>query len=50
MSGEIVMRKQLLNSGKLFALIGIDNLFNYKYTMFHPFPQRTLLGTLKYSY
>lgn len=30
--------------------LGIDNLFNYKYTLFHPFPQRTLVGTLKYSY
>lgn len=30
--------------------LGIDNLFNYKYTLFHPFPQRTLVATLKYSY
>lgn len=44
------MRKLLLSNGKLFALIGIDNLSNYKYAMFHPFPQRTLVGTLKYSY
>jgi len=32
------------------ASVGIDNLNNYKYTLFHPFPQRTLVANLKYSY
>lgn len=34
----------------LVGSVGIDNLFNYKYTLFHPFPQRTLIATLKYAY
>ncbi len=34
----------------LVGAVGIDNLFNYKYGLFHPFPQRTLIATLKYAY
>jgi iron complex outermembrane receptor protein len=30
--------------------IGVDNLFNRKYFLFHPFPQRTLVGSLKYAF
>ena len=32
------------------AAVGIDNLNNYKYFLFHPFPQRTLAAQLKYRY
>ncbi|HEX4684529.1 MAG TPA: hypothetical protein VH277_17550, partial [Gemmatimonadaceae bacterium] len=32
-----------------FAALGIDNLLDRKYFLFHPFPQRTLVGSLKYS-
>lgn len=32
------------------ASAGIDNINNYKYFLFHPFPQRTLVASLKYSY
>ena len=31
------------------AGLGVDNVLNRKYFLFHPFPQRTLVGTLKYS-
>jgi iron complex outermembrane receptor protein len=31
------------------AGLGIDNVLNRKYFLFHPFPQRTLVGTLKYA-
>jgi iron complex outermembrane receptor protein len=31
------------------AAIGIDNLNNYKYWNFHPYPQRTLIGELKFD-
>ncbi len=34
----------------LVGAVGIDNLLNYKYTLFHSFPQRTLIATLKYAY
>jgi iron complex outermembrane receptor protein len=30
--------------------LGVDNLFNRKYFLFHPFPQRTFVGNLKYDY
>lgn len=30
--------------------LGIDNLNNYKYTLYHPFPQRTVVGNLKYKF
>jgi len=29
--------------------LGIDNLNNYKYWNFHPYPQRTYLAELKYD-
>jgi len=32
------------------AALGVDNLNNSKYFLFHPFPQRTLFGELKYTY
>jgi iron complex outermembrane receptor protein len=31
------------------AGLGVDNVLNRKYFLFHPFPQRTLVGTLKYA-
>jgi iron complex outermembrane receptor protein len=31
------------------AALGIDNLNNYKYWNFHPYPQRTFSGELKYD-
>ena len=34
----------------LAAGIGVDNLGDRKYFLFHPFPQRTVLVDLKYSY
>jgi iron complex outermembrane recepter protein len=30
--------------------LGADNLFNRKYFLFHPFPQRTFVGNLKYAF
>jgi iron complex outermembrane receptor protein len=32
------------------AALGIDNLNNRKYFLFHPFPQRTVLAELRLSY
>jgi len=32
------------------AAVGIDNLNNHKYFLFHPFPQRSLTAELKYTY
>jgi len=32
------------------AAVGIDNLTNEKYFLFHPFPQRTLVADLKLTY
>ncbi|MBC7752222.1 MAG: TonB-dependent receptor [Candidatus Saccharibacteria bacterium] len=32
------------------AALGVDNLNNSKYFLFHPFPQRTVFGELKYTY
>jgi iron complex outermembrane receptor protein len=32
------------------ASLGADNLLNRKYFLFHPFPQRTFIGTLKYTF
>ena len=34
----------------LAADVGVDNLNDRKYFLFHPFPQRTVLVDLKYSY
>ncbi len=33
----------------LTAALGVDNLNNRKYFLFHPFPQRTLVGSLQYG-
>ncbi|HTI67689.1 MAG TPA: TonB-dependent receptor [Caulobacteraceae bacterium] len=32
------------------AAVGVDNLNSDKYFLFHPFPQRTVVAELKYSY
>jgi iron complex outermembrane receptor protein len=32
------------------AALGVDNLNNSQYFLYHPFPQRTVFGELKYSY
>ena len=32
------------------ASFGIDNLNNIDYFLFHPFPQRTFVANLRYSY
>lgn len=32
------------------AALGVDNLNNSQYFLYHPFPQRTLFGELKYTY
>ncbi len=32
------------------AAFGIDNLNNRKYFLYHPFPQRTIFGELKFTY
>ncbi len=34
----------------LAASVGADNLFNRKYFLFHPFPQRTYSSSLKYQF
>jgi iron complex outermembrane receptor protein len=30
--------------------VGIDNLTNYQYWNFHPYPQRTLFGDVKWTF
>ena len=32
------------------ASLGVDNLSNQKYFLFHPFPQRTVVGELKFQF
>ena len=32
------------------ASLGVDNFLNRKYFLFHPFPQRTFVATLKYAF
>ena len=32
------------------ASLGVDNLLDRKYFLFHPFPQRTFVGSLKYGF
>ena len=32
------------------ATLGVDNLLNRKYFLFHPFPQRTLTTSLRYAF
>ena len=34
----------------LTASLGVDNLNNRNYFMYHPFPQRTFIGNLKYNF
>lgn len=34
----------------LAATLGVDNLLNRKYFLFHPFPQRTFSSSLKVTY
>jgi hypothetical protein len=36
------------NRCKLFAA-GVDNFNSWKYFLFHPFPQRRLVASLRYS-
>ncbi|MFL5581794.1 MAG: TonB-dependent receptor [Gemmatimonadaceae bacterium] len=31
------------------ASLGVDNLLDRKYFLFHPFPQRTIVGSMKYA-
>ena len=31
------------------ASLGVDNLLDRKYFLFHPFPQRTLVGSAKFT-
>ena len=35
---------------KTRASLGIDNLNNRKYYLFHPFPQRTVMAELKHAF
>ncbi len=32
------------------AAVGVDNLLNRKYFVFHPFPQRTVVGNLRFAF
>lgn len=32
------------------AALGVDNLLNQKYFLFHPFPQRTIVGNLRFAF
>jgi iron complex outermembrane receptor protein len=34
----------------LSASLGVDNLTNRNYFLYHPFPQRTFIGNLKYNF
>ena len=42
------LRVQRDTGSHLFAF-GVDNVLNRKYFLFHPFPQRTFVGSLKYA-
>jgi iron complex outermembrane recepter protein len=37
-------------SERISATAGVDNLLNRKYFLFHPFPQRTVISSLKYAF
>ena len=37
-------------NGNWSTSLGVDNLLDRKYFLFHPFPQRTFLASLKYDY
>ena len=50
--------KMIRNGGRIIGYkfdknwtgaVGIDNLNNHNYFLFHPFPQRTLVGNLRYT-
>ena len=43
------MRATAIND-HLAAGLGVDNLGDRNYFLFHPFPQRTVVADLKYSY
>jgi iron complex outermembrane receptor protein len=45
---DVHVRYQIVDM--LAAEMGIDNLNNDKYFLFHPFPQRTFYGSLKLTY
>jgi iron complex outermembrane receptor protein len=32
------------------AGLGVDNVLNRKYFLFHPFPQRTLVGNIRFAF
>ena len=42
-------RVQYRLSERLTAALGVDNLNNRKYFLYHPFPQRTMVADLKLS-
>ena len=37
-------------SGRFAVSAGIDNVNNRTYFLFHPFPQRTFVGDLKFTF
>ncbi len=46
-TADVRLRYQV--SKQWVAAVGIDNLNNYKYWNFHPYPQRTLVAELKFA-
>jgi iron complex outermembrane receptor protein len=44
------VRVNYLFDQKTRASVGIDNVNNHKYFLFHPFPQRTLMAELKHNF
>ena len=46
-TADVRLRYQI--SKQVSWAVGIDNLNNYQYYAFHPYPQRTLIAELKYS-
>ena len=47
----VVDAKAAYRLGRGFdASLGVDNLLNRKYFLFHPFPQRTLVGSVSYAF
>ena len=40
--------RRLLTAG--YQVVGVDNLNNRKYFLFHPFPQRTVSAELRHSF
>ena len=43
------MRVRYQVNKQVSAAFGIDNLNNYPYWNFHPYPQRTFMAELKYD-